>query len=246
MSQLPQIFAHRGAKSVAPENTLPAFEAALAMGVDGIELDVHRAKDGELVVIHDFDVKGTTDGSGAVTSFSSSELAKLDAGCHFGREFAGIGVPTLTQVLDVIGSQCLINVEIKSMDIIQGGDEVEPLLAIIKQRKLYDQVLISSFNPVVLIKLRWLDERVQLGVLHGSDMPIFLRQAWSSTIVLPQAFHPHHTAIDRDYMDWAHAKGFVVNTWTVNDADEAQRLSTLGVHTLISDVPDQLMATLRS
>ncbi len=244
MIRRPSIFAHRGAKSVAPENTLPAFETALEMGVDGIELDVHCAKDGELVVIHDFHVDATTNGHGLASDFTASELADLDAGSHFDPSFAGVGVPTLAQVLDLIGNRGTINIEIKSKDIRTGGNQVEPLLAMIAARDLYDQVIVSSFNPVSLIKVRSLDKRVKLGVLHGPDLPLFLRSAWSTDIIAPQALHPHHTCVDAAYMAWADEHGLDVNTWTVNDPDEARRLAALGVATIMSDVPDQLIATL--
>jgi glycerophosphoryl diester phosphodiesterase len=244
MNRSPRIFAHRGAKSVAPENTLPAFEAALEIGVDGIELDVHCAKDGELVVIHDFRVDATTNGQGPVADFTATELAKLDAGRKFNPSFAGVGVPTLAQVLDLIGNRSVINIEIKSQDIQTGGNQVEPLLALIAERNLYDRVLVSSFNPVSLIKVRSLDKRVDIGVLHGRDLPLFLRIAWTSNIIAPQALHPHHTCVDAAYMAWAHERNLDVNTWTVNDLDEARRLVELGVSSIMSDVPDQLIATL--
>lgn len=116
MSFRPQIFAHRGARRVAPENTLPAFAAALAMGADGIELDVHRTVDGRLVVMHDFSVDKTTDGQGMIAQMTYAEIARLDAGSHFAPAFAGTSVPTLAQVLELVGNRCRINIEIKSMD----------------------------------------------------------------------------------------------------------------------------------
>lgn len=244
MIRHPNIFAHRGAKSVAPENTLPAFQTALEMGVNGIELDVHCSKDGDLVVIHNFDVDATTDGQGPVSSFTTAQLAALDAGSHYDATFAGVGIPTLAQVLDTIGDRCAVNIEIKSEDIRTGGDQVEPLLAIIAGRGLYDQVIISSFNPISLIKVRSLDERVALGLLHGPGLPLFLRQAWTTGIIAPQALHPHYTDVDEAYMAWAREHNLAVNTWTVNDLDEARRLAALGVTTIMSDVPDQLIATL--
>ena len=199
---------------------------------------------GDLVVIHNFDVDATTDGHGAVASFTTAELAALDAGSHYDGAFAGVGIPTLAQVLDTIGDRCTVNIEIKSEDIRTGGDQVEPLLAMIAQRNLYDQVIISSFNPVSLIKVRWLDKRVAIGLLHGPDLPLFLRQAWTTGIIAPQALHPHHTDVDEPYMAWARERNLAVNTWTVNNLDEAHRLMSLGVNTIMSDVPDQLIAAL--
>ena len=95
MSKRTQVFAHRGAKAVAPENTLPAFEQAMALSADGIELDVQCSKDGVLVVMHNFTVDETTDGRGRVMDLTAAELIKLDAGSHFSTDFAGTGVPTL-------------------------------------------------------------------------------------------------------------------------------------------------------
>ncbi len=118
----PQIFAHRGAKAVAPENTLPAFERALAMGVDGIELDVHCSKDGQLVVIHDESLERTTSGTGKVSDYTAAQLAKIDAGSYFNPAFAGTGVPTLAEVFDLVGNRCRVNVELKSDDP-NGGDQ---------------------------------------------------------------------------------------------------------------------------
>lgn len=239
----PQIFAHRGAKTVAPENTLPAFQKALDLGADGIELDVHASKDGQLVVIHDFTVDKTTNGHGPVRSLTAAELAELDAGSHFSPTFAGVGVPTLDQVFDLVGNRCRINVEIKS-EAHDGGNEVELLVAQIHQRNLYGQVIVSSFNPITLIKLRWAEPKIQLGLLYFEELPPHLRQAWFTPILQPEAVHPYHGLIDANLMTWAHNQGCKVNTWTVNEVKEARRLAALGVDTIITDVPDALMMAL--
>ena len=239
----PQIFAHRGARVVAPENTLPAFQKALDMHVDGIELDVHCSKDGQLVVIHDFTVNKTTNGKGRVSDFTAAELASLDAGSSLSAEFAGVGVPTLDQVFDLVGNRCRVNVEIKSEDP-SGGNQVEPLIALIQKRNLYDQVLVSSFNPITLIKMRWTDPKVALGLLYETELLPHLRQAWFTPILQPEALHPDHAIIDEKLMAWAKSKRCAVNTWTVNDVAEAKRLAALGVDVIMSDVPDVIMVAL--
>ncbi|MBX2998456.1 MAG: hypothetical protein KF893_08080 [Caldilineaceae bacterium] len=244
MSHHPQVFAHRGAKSVAPENTLPAFQTALEMGVDGIELDVQCTCDGEMVVIHDFTVDHTTNGMGKVADFSYAEIARLDAGSHFGDAFAGTPIPTLAQVFDLVGDRCIVNIEIKSMAW-DGGPEVEAVVKFIQSRRLHDQVIVSSFNPVSLIAMRWHDPKIALGLLYMESLPIFLRRAWMGPLIAPEALHPHYKMIDAEYIQWAHRQGHYVNTWTVNDLAEAKRLADLGVDTIISDVPDQLMAAIR-
>ncbi len=240
MTRPPQIFAHRGARRAAPENTLPAFARALEMGVDGIELDVHRSKDGRLVVLHDYALDGTTDATGLVTERTAAELAQVDAGSHFAPEFAGTPVPTLDQVLDLVGSRCRINVEVKS-ESLAGGDAVEPLVERIRARNLYDQVIVSSFNPITLVKLRWHEPRIALGLLLDEELPPHLRFAWFTPILQPQAIHPEQRMVDERFMEWARARGCAVNVWTVNEVEEARRLAALGVDALITDVPDLLM-----
>ncbi len=241
--QRPQIFAHRGAKAVTPENTLPAFQRALEMGVDGIELDIHCSKDGKLAVIHDESLTRTTTATGRVGAYTAAELAKIDAGSHFSAAFAGVGVPTLDEVFDLVGNRCRVNVEIKSDDP-NGGDQVEPLLAMIEARNLYDQVIVSSFNPPSLIKMRALAPKVQLGLLYYLPLPTFLRDAWFTPIIHPEALHPAYGLVDAKLMAWASAHKCAVNTWTVNDVTEAKRLADLGVDVIMSDIPDQIMAAL--
>lgn len=240
MTSRTAVFAHRGARRVAPENTLPAFERALAMGVAGIEFDVHLTTDGRLVVIHDFTVDKTTDGHGAVTAMTAAEVRCLDAGSHFDAAFAGVQVPFLEEVLDLVGDRCRLNIEIKSMDP-YANDASAAVAAVIRDRALYDQVLVSSFNPISLIKLRSLDPKIALGMLYGDEMPAFLRQVWAGPPIRPEAQHPEHTLIDAAYMAWARSLPGAVNTWTVNDVEEARRLAALGVDVIMSDVPDAIM-----
>ncbi len=241
--QRPQIFAHRGAKAVTPENTLPAFQRAVEMGVDGIELDVHCSKDGKLAVIHDESLERTTTSTGLVGDYTAAELAQIDAGSRFSTAFVGVGVPTLDQVFDVVGTHCQVNVEVKSHDV-NGGNQVEPLLAMIQARNLYDQVIVSSFNPMTLIKLRALDPKVALGFLYYLPLPTYLRDAWFTPIIQPEALHPYYGLIDAALIAWAKARNCRVNTWTVNEVAEAKRLADLGVDVIMSDIPDQIMAAL--
>ena len=240
MSGKSSVFAHRGARRVAPENTLPAFEQALAMGVAGIEFDVHRSADGRLVVIHDFAVDKTTNGRGLVSEMRSAELRKLDAGSHFDAAFAGVQIPFLEEVLDLVGDRCRLNIEIKSMDP-YANDASDDVAAVIRERNLYDQVIVSSFNPVTLIKMRHLDPAIALGMLYDDSMPAFLRTVWAGPPICPEAQHPHYALIDAGFMAWARALPAAVNTWTVNDVTEARRLAALGVDVIMTDFPDLIL-----
>jgi glycerophosphoryl diester phosphodiesterase len=114
------VFGHRGAKAYAPMNTIPAFELAAQQGADGAELDVHLSRDGNPIILHDFSVDATTDGSGLARTMTLAQLKDLDAGGWFGDAFRGVRIPTLDEVFEAVGSRLYINVEIKS-------ETVEPM-----------------------------------------------------------------------------------------------------------------------
>ncbi len=261
MSTTPQIFAHRGASAVAPENTLPAFEKALDLCADGIELDVQATADGELVVLHDFSLERSTSGVGLLRNHTLAQLAGIDAGIRFSQSFANTPIPTLEQVFDLVGNRCIVNVEIKNMDW-DGGPEAGPLAHMIKQRGLYRQVIVSSFNPFSLRKVRRLDPSIRLGFLYFTQPPhsngakesllkrirplplkllfLHLTRPWFTRVIAPEALHPYFAAIDSQLVEAARARGQLVNAWTVNDGREARRLARLGVDAIITDVPDEI------
>jgi len=238
-----QVYAHRGAKAVAPENTLPAFAKAIEMGVAGIELDTQATADGQLIVLHDFRLERTTTGSGLLAEKTLAQLHGVDAGIRFHESFAGTPIPTLEQVFDLVADRCVVNVEIKNMAW-DGGREVEPLVEMIQRRKLHEQVIVSSFNPIALMKMRWADPSIALGLLYSEELPIFLRRAWLGPLIAPEALHPHHSMVTAEYVEWAHSQGHYVNVWTVNDVELGRRLAGLGVDMLFSDVPDVMMAAI--
>jgi glycerophosphoryl diester phosphodiesterase len=238
----PQILAHRGALREAPENTLPAFARALELGADGIELDVHLSRDGRLVVIHDFDLEGTTNGHGPVTSLTSVDLARLDAGSHFDRSFAAVGVPTLDEVLDLVGDRCRVNVEVKSVAD-DGGPAPDVLARLVRDRPLYDQVIVSSSNLMTLVRLRQLEPAIARGIVYEAP----LTPEWQADVlrsIRPQALHPQFACVTHETVAWARAEGLAVTVWTVNDVREARRLQELGVDAIITDVPDLLIQEL--
>ena len=261
MTAQPLIFAHRGANAVAPENTLPAFEKALELGADGIELDVQATADGALVVLHDFSLGRTTTGDGLLRAHTLAQLADVDAGVRFDNSYTGTPIPTLEQVFDLVGERCIVNVEIKNLDW-DGGSEAEPLTRTVQRRRLHDQVIVSSFNPFALLKMRQLDPSIALGLLYFPRLPrptgqpgnliqkvrqlplkhlfLHLSRTWSSSRIAPQALHPYFESIDVQLVTQARSRGQLVNAWTVNSATEALRLARLGVNAIITDLPDAI------
>ena len=232
-------FAHRGARQAAPENTLAAFGRAVDLGADGIELDTLLSQDGALVVCHNFDVDETSNGSGRVHDLPLAALRELDFGGWFDPAFAGTQIPTLDEVFDLVGSRVLVNVEMKTLSLRSDGLEAA-LAGLVRQRNLYDQVIVSSFNPFALIRLRRLDPRIETGLLYSTDLPFYLRRPWLLPWVRPQALHPEHVLVGAAYMAWARRHGYGVNVWTVNEEADMRRLLALGVTSIITDVPDRL------
>lgn len=261
MTTRPRIFAHRGASTVAPENTLPAFEKALELGADGIELDAQATADGQLVVLHDYNLERTTTGAGLLRTHTLAQLAGIDAGIRFDSAFSGTPIPTLDQVFDLVGDSCIVNVEVKNMDW-DGGREPGPLARLIQQRRLHDQIIVSSFNPIALRKMRRLDPSIALGLLYFDrpphatnenrslvqkvrslplkDLLLFLCRPWLSRGLAPEALHPYFTSIDAQLVATARSRGQQVNAWTVNSGAEARRLAGLGVDAIITDIPDTI------
>ena len=233
----PLVFGHRGAREVAPENTLAAFQAALAMDADGIELDVMLSADGVPVVIHDFTLERTSNGQGQVGERTLAQLQALDAGSYFAPRFAEERLPTLAQVLDALGGSLRINIELKSRTWAETGLE-KSVAELVAQRGLNSSVIVSSFNPLSLWRMRRINPRIARGLLYERHMPLCLRRAWAAPFLGLNAVHPQAGMVDAAYMRWARGKRYRVNVWTVNEPAEMERLLALGVDTLITDRPD--------
>lgn len=223
-------------------NTLPSFELALAQGAHGLELDVHRSKDGAVVVIHDFTVDATTNGNGIVSDMTLTELKALDAGSWFGTDYVGVQIPILDEVFEALGQQTIINVEIKSL-LTDATDGVEQAVAdCILRHRMTERVFVSSFNPHTLLRFRAILPEVAIGVLYDKLVPIDTFGILGELAY--EAFHPQHTEITQTMVQETHAQGRVLNTWTVNEPEDARRLQAWGVDCLITDKPDIILSAL--
>lgn len=237
------VFGHRGASAYAPMNTIPAFELAAQQGAHGIELDVHRSKDGFPVIVHDFTVDKATNGSGRVVDMTLAQLKELDTGSWFGDAFRGVRIPTLDEVFEAVGKRLFINVEIKSES--ETTDGVEQVVAdCIARHAMSERVIVSSFNPHALLRFYQIMPQVPIGFLHMPDVEDKLLDVMRD--VPHQARHPYHVAIDAQYAASIKSQGYYINTWTVNDPSRAIALEQLGVDMVITDKPDVILAVLGS
>ena len=231
--------AHRGARTVAPENTLAAFKAALEMGADGIELDVQLSADGALVVHHDFDLGRTNNGAGPLRKQTLGQLKRLDAGSWRDAQFARERIPTLAEVFQMLDRQMVVNIELKTRSFFDDGLE-QAVVNEIKRSHMVDMVIISSFNPRSLMRMRNLSDQLPLGLLYSPDQPIHLRRAWLRRFVHPEALHPRFDMVDETFMARAKEDGYRVNVWTVNEAEDMERMLRLKVDAIITDRPNIL------
>ncbi|MDR0991110.1 MAG: glycerophosphodiester phosphodiesterase [Propionibacteriaceae bacterium] len=236
-----KIWAHRGARRQAPENTLAAFQAAVELGADGVELDVQLTADGQLVVFHDERLERLTDGRGLVRDHTLAELKQLRVA---GPPVAGADTATIPTLADVFillaGTGLEINVEIKDAVVFYDhlADQVSQL---IDDFELGPYVTLSSFNHCSLAQLRRHGSMARTGVLFTDILYepwVYGAQLWAT------ALHPHFRYVDyvADLVDSAHAAQLEVNVWTVNQPADIQRMIDLGVDAIITDEPEQALA----
>jgi glycerophosphoryl diester phosphodiesterase len=233
MVATPLIFAHRGARAAAPENTLPAFEKAVVMGADGIECDVLLSADGVPVVIHDEQVDDLTDGSGKVSSMTVDALKGLDAGSHFGEAFAGVRIPTLAETVEALPRDFWLNIELKGT---QTDALPQAVAEVLRSTGRGEPLVISSFNPHMLNAAQEAMPDIPRGFL---TLPRVAHQGWDATYV--QWWHPNHEGLRAEDVEQAHAAGHRVNVWTVNDAADITQMTQLGVDGIITDHPDRVL-----
>lgn len=233
------IFGHRGASAYAPENTLAAFQLALAQEADGVELDVTLCADGVPVVIHDDTVDRTTNSTGRVDALTLAQLKQLEAGypAKFGDRFAGERLPTLAEVFQALDPRTVINVELKQ-DTSPDRRLAQQVVDVIRAHGRGPQVLLSSFYYDNLQRAKALDPTLPVGLLYDPSEPWRMAQAWLRSGVQAEAHHPYHLLVNAATRSWYRARGLRVNVWTVNAEADLRRLLQLGVEGIITDQPD--------
>lgn len=224
---------------IAPENTLAAFLAARRLGADGIELDVFRCSSGEMVVTHDDDLAIWSNGRGRVSETPLAALKELDFGSHFSSQFAGEPIPTLQEVIDAMGEEMFINIEIKTLAL-RPLAEAQTVAATIAANNLYHRVLVSSFNPLALHYVKRQDGRISTGLLFHYRFPVYMQRPLGAALLKMQALHPEARLATTRMIERAHACGYMINTWTVNEVEEMRKFIELGVDGIITDYPDRL------
>lgn len=220
---------HRGAKGYEPENTLTSFEKAIAMGADGVELDVHLSLDGQLIVIHDETIDRTTKGKGIVNQLTLQELKSFRInGQH--------EIPTLEEVFDLVKQRCFINIELKNQDT---AEQVVSLIEryILDKKWNYNHFLVSSFDWHALQQVRFLNPEIRIGVLTETDLDLAISFA---RFMEAEALHPDYQLLNSENVAKIQEKGIHVFPWTVNEKKDIQKMKSFKVNGIITDFLDRI------
>ncbi len=236
----PRLVARGGAAAVAPEHTIPAFEAAIAMGADVLWLGLQSSADDQLVVIQDARLERTTDGHGAVRELTARELKRLDAGRWFGRRFRGQRIQTLSEVLERFRDRVAFAVELPGGSDLHPGIE-ERLLSLLQIYEVSARTLVVSLDHHALMRCRDLDPDVPtVARLGGRPLA---PAALAPRGVLAGVCLPAELTTPRD-LDAIRAAGLACYVEGVNDSSAARRLAEWGVAGLVTDRPDLLRPVL--
>jgi glycerophosphoryl diester phosphodiesterase len=250
----PLVFAHRGGSSLAPENTLIAFERGLALGADGLELDVHLSRDGCVVVHHDATLDRTTNLRGAVADYTAAELARADAGHSFQSgdlwpfRGGGIGVPSLADVFARFSDVPII-VELK----VNSEALAHAAMTVVRTSSAIDRVCFGSAELDALRVIRATEPAIATSAAR-EEIRWALYRSWVRWPVAHTAYDGYQVperagrtrVVSPRFVKAAHRAGLGVQVWTVDTEDAAQRLLGWGVDALITDRPDLVVPIVRA
>jgi glycerophosphoryl diester phosphodiesterase len=229
--------AHRGASGNFPENTRLAFEKAIEVGADMIEMDCQLTRDGHIVVFHDERLKRTAGVSGTVRSKSLEQLKQLDVGQWKKKSFRGERVLTLEEVLAIIAGKVDLCLDIKQFNDSQPGIEIK-ILFTLSHYDYLDQTIFSSFNYHCLDRVREFAPEARIGVIYSKGIkedPFRVAERVGASSI-----HVQKEVVTRQFLDKAWESGLNIHVWTINNIPEMGKFAALGVQGIVSDYPEKL------
>lgn len=231
-----KIIAHRGYSGKYPENTMLGFEKAVEAGCDEIELDVQITKDDILVIIHDEDIRRTTDGHGMVKDYTYQELLQFNAGNSQAEEFGFHPIPTFEEYLDWIKDiPITTNIELKNRKYYYENLE-EKTIALVESYQLENMVMLSSSNHASLVKCKQLRPNMECGVIVGKP-EIFNAGFFTKTFGF-ECYHPDFRNLTIGTARNCIEYGIKVNVWNVNTMEALKEINNMGCNGAITDYPD--------
>ncbi len=256
--QRPLVIAHQGGDGVWPGDTMFAFENAVAIGADVLEMDAHITKDGRIVLMHDEDVDRTTDGTGLIEDMNLDELKQLDAAYDWstdaGRTFPyrqqGIQVPTLDELFEKFpGMRYVIEIKLTEIPI------EKPLCDLIRTHGMQDNVMIASFHDEAMQNFRETCPEVATSASRGEVTSfVLLGKVFLSGLIVPEyesiqpPYDPSESKnipiMTKRFIREAHAKNLAVEPWTVNDPELMRQYIEWGADGIMTDRPDLMIHVL--
>lgn len=239
-----KVIGHRGAAGLAPENTLASFRKAMEIGVDFIELDIHMAKDGALIVMHDSNVKRTTNGDGEIGEKTFADLSTLDAGSWFDSLYSDERIPRLEEVLDLVKGRSTLLIEVKWPKTGIYSGIVSQLVHVIRKHHAESWVVIQSFEPGYLRELSVLAPEIRFHQLLFGEallLPIYFDRTFHFGRFKPipgaSSINFHYRYLSKRFVRRIHQQADIF-VFTVNDRDDIRKAIQLGADGIISDFPD--------
>lgn len=229
----PRVCAHRGLRSAAPDNSLPAFGAAIALGADEIELDVLPTKDGVLVSMHDRKLAKISNGTGFEYEYTYDELLKLDFGVKFSEEYRGLRVLTFEEVLRKLGKSVIMNIHMKMWDVAIGEPDYEKVAALIRKYGCENYVYIASVNLEHMDNFHRIAPEISCCYIFNciSSNPY----ACIDTCAEMGIGKIQISAPTREIIEYAHSKGIVVNIYYADDPEKAREYLDMGADVILSN-----------
>ena len=236
------VIAHRGASAYAPENTIPAFKEALLMGADMIELDILPSRDNVPMVLHDPELKRTTNGNGNLKNFTAAELKELDAGYWYSSKFKGVTIPELQEVLEWASGKIAINIEIKPEAVTDSlsGSVTEAALQQVKEFGMEHDVVFSGFDLRMIRQIKEAEPEMICHLLYSRQQIkknglIDLLNDYRAV-----GMNLKSNQLFPRWLDEAKNAGAKLWVYTINDSKQMRYLIKQGVNGIFSDRPDLL------
>ena len=232
--------AHRGASGTYPENTLLAFQKALDIGVDEIELDLYMTKDDHLIIMHDSTVDRTTDGTGSISDLTLAEIKALDAGIAFGEQFRGERVPTWEEALELVQGKVGLNVHLKEGGNPDGHYERKVAKALSHFQMVEDSIMTCSDASVGIFAE--IDSRIECRIFRANRTPEeYIRKSVEMGL---RTMQPGRDITTRDFVQKAHEARRIVHVFYADTPEDMQAYIEIGVDGILTNYPERLKAVL--
>ncbi len=230
----PRLCAHRGFNTVAPENSMPAFGAAVALGAEEIEFDLWATKDGVLVSCHDSTLERVSDGEGKIYEHTYEELLHLDFGVKHGEKFKSLRIPTFEEILQKFGGRVIMNVHVKLWECEVENPMIEEIVALVRKYDCEKHIYFMAVRDEIIRRVAEYapDLRVCVGWDGNKDPMSIVDRAIALGAYKVQLFKPY---FNQESIDKAHAHGILCNVFWADDPEEAKRYFEMGIDTVLTN-----------